>query len=216
MENESSIIYVEKTKHVGRNLKMYVPDELTNTIHQVMINTNQEHLKLTEWSIVYAPEYLITVNLTKEIKKLCDVDNVYMEWNIKDLISSDNIKNIENIRDGKCDICILMNDNTNILIEVKNTITNNGSKLKSIHKDIERIGKFILNNNDSFNIGYVCFLVKANGKEKVKEKSETYFSEMNTIFPNLELFRYIEVFKEEDEDNCNYIASVVVKIQADT
>ena len=148
-----------------------------NIIHKSIKKTNIEHKELTDYNIMYAPEYLITVNITKNLKQLQNISYVYMEWNIKDLLSSDSL-NISNIRDGKCDICAVFNDNTNALIEIKNTITQKGAKLQSIYKDIERIATFINHENDLFNLGYVVFIVKSNSKDNVIKKANVYISFM--------------------------------------
>lgn len=209
---QSKIVREQHPKGIGRDLKMYISDNIIETIHKTIIKTNKEHLKLTGHSISFAPEYLITVNLAKQIKKLNDISYVYMEWNIKDIISSDNLKNLDNVRNGKCDICIVFNDNTNAIIEVKNTITQVGGKLKSIYKDIQRVGDFVFNNNELFSKGYVCFIVKANNKENAILKADKYISDMENEFIELSFYKDTVVFKEE-KDSEKYLVSTILRIQ---
>ena len=182
--------------------------KIENIISLAIENTNQEHIEMTEYGIYKAPEYLITVNISKELQKLDNIAYTYMEWKTKDLLESDNLE-INNIRNGKADICVVFEDNTNALIEVKNTITQIGAKLNSIHKDIERIGEFILNANDFFNIGYVCFIVMANTQKYSLDKANKFISGMIKKFKNLQLVATTTSF--QDNDN-NYFTSVVIEI----
>lgn len=213
MKSQQNKIVREKWhERVSRVLRSYMPDDIIETIHKTIIQTNEEHLSLTGYSVSFAPEYLITVNLAKQIKKLNDVGYVYMEWNIEDIIYSDNLKNLKHTRNGKCDICIVFNDNTNAIIEVKNTITQVGGKLKSIYKDIHRISDFVLNENELFNKGYVCFIVKARGEENALSKADKYISDMKNNFQKLFIYEDKKIFKEE-KDSDMYLVSTVLRIQ---
>ena len=190
--------------------------DLTKSIQEAIHSTNLQHIKLSEYSISFAPEYLITVNIANELSNLqkCSIiHGVYLEWNIQDLLEEEKIKDKTNIRDGKCDICILFNDNRNSIIEVKNTITQVGGKLKSIYKDIERIEHFILDKNSTFVDSYVCFIVKANSKSNVEIKTKKYITDIKNYFIKLELQEDINLFKEYDNDDEKYfLSSVVIKI----
>lgn len=192
---------------------------LTNYIQKSIYDTNKQHIKYSEFSICYAPEYLITTNIANDISILQKekiVDGIYLEWNIKDLITDEGLDEIKDIREGKCDICILFQDGKNSLIEVKNTITQVGAKLRSIYKDIERIEHFILNKNTSFDDGYISFIVKAKSKEKVESKTINFIKDMKDYFSNLLLEENINIFKEYEEDNEEnyFLSSVVIKIKS--
>jgi len=193
---------------------------LTAHIQKAILNTNQEHINFSEYGISYAPEYLITTNIAKEIYTLKNKNNeigVYLEWNIKDLLKDEGIELSEVVRDGKCDICIFFNRTTNAIIEVKNTVTNKGPRLTSIHKDIERIQYFLLNIDSTFKDSYVCFLVQAKNKKKTKEKATSYIDEIRKEFDTLSFKENIKFFKENNNDEEEFfLASVVLLIKPNT
>lgn len=189
---------------------------LTEIIQESIKKTNKQYIEYSEFSICYAPEYLITSNILHDIfklKKNSSVDQVYLEWNICDLIKDENLKSKENVRKGKCDICVLFDDRSNSIIEVKNTVKNQGNKLKSIIGDIKRIKLFILDENSSFKDGYVSFLTIDKNENDVFKRAKLLESKIKREFPELKFENNITIFKEyEEELEENYLASIVMKI----
>lgn len=217
LEDTNQDTILEISIHLEENKSKKNEINLSRYIQESIVKTNKQHIKYSEFSICYAPEYLITVNIANELSKLQSeniIDGIYLEWNIKDLISDEGLDEIKDIRDGKCDICILFKDGNNSLIEVKNTITQVGAKLRSIYKDIERIEQFVLNKDTSFHDGYVSFIVKAKSENKLEEKTKGFIEDMKKHFPNLILTEDISTFKEyeNDDEHEYFLSSIVIKI----
>lgn len=208
-------------ENVTWDLEIYVKEknsiyDLTPCIQKAIKETNYEHLKLTRYSIAFAPEYLITVNIYKEIAKLQDtnkISEIFLEWDIENLINKKKIS--EKIRKGRADICITFDDNNESIIEVKNTFKSSGPKLKSVYDDISRIKDLLEINDTSFKNGYVTFLVLDSNKDLLKTKVIKLIHEMKNDekFKYLNLYENVEIFKsDESEKNSPYLASIIIKI----
>ena len=188
---------------------------LITAIEQGIKNAQTDYISWSNgWSISWSAEYILTVNIAQKIGKLKDtnnIDGIYIEHSVDDFASECNLdtKNSD-LRSGRFDICIDIDEQKSTIIEVKNTIQHEGGKLDSIVEDIRRCQYFI-ENSKSVEDAYICFLIddKQNSDQKIENKIEQFTNVIQEEFKELEFeVKTSEIYKEADN---LYWASIVMR-----
>lgn len=201
--------------------------DLVEHINEAMIKAQRDHISWTRYGIGWSAEYLLTTSIAQGIAPLLNktVEGIYVEYSIQDLATNEgNMEISEELRTGRCDICIDFSDKTHSIIEVKNTVTQQGAKYESIIKDIKRIRLFLLGEN-SFENSYVCFIASGStSQELLKKKIKYWIKEMKKysdkdlnfepLKKNLNFKPHYEFFCEESKEHGEWHwASVVIKLE---
>lgn len=172
--------------------KSFSPIKLAETITEAISNSRTEYDRTNEASLSDAPEYFLTVNCFKRIKKNYDFLFPGMEWNVKSALSDiqekkSNGKNkpgrpAKGAREnGRFDIALWKNGiDLWGFIELKKGIR----KKEHYKSDIERI-RAVMNQANRYDYelyGYFAFYLNReddeNGKKKAEDKIEKYIEEM--------------------------------------
>jgi len=202
---------------------------LSKIIHTGIIKAQKDYVNWSGLGLGHSAEYLIVSNIAQSaaiLKYINDIEFLYVEQSISELAEWDDLKN-EDIRDGRCDICI-EDSKGYAIIEVKNTLTNKGKTYDSIIHDIERI-RIFLENDNTVKDGYICFLnanfikdkedIKENKKEiksKIDNRLKSFKNDIETKFLNLKFtFTQKDFFEKTNEDMIWGWQSVVARIQLD-
>ena len=183
---------------------------LITAIEQGIKNAQTDYISWSNgWSISWSAEYILTVNIAQKIGKLKDTNNI--EHSVDDFASECNLDTkYSDLRSGRFDICIDIDEQKSTIIEVKNTIQHEGGKLDSIVEDIKRCQYFI-ENSESVDDAYICFLIddKQNSNQKIENKIEQFSDVIQEKFKELEFeVKTSEVHKEADN---LYWASIVMR-----
>jgi len=164
--------------------------DLSDTIHNGIIKAQTDYIKWTNLGLGHSAEYLIVANIAQKMADLKEKEkltHIYVEQSIQELAEWDELPKDIEYRTGRCDIC-LEDEEEYAIIEVKNTLTNIGNKLKSIIQDLERI-KIFLENNKYVQTSYVCF-INANyidDKENTDSNKKEIYNRIDERLNNLGL-----------------------------
>jgi len=188
---------------------------LITAIEQGIENAQKNYISWSNgWSISWSAEYILTVNIAQEVGKLKNtnnIDGIYVEHSVDEFALECNLDTKDSdLRSGRFDICIDIDEQKSTIIEVKNTIQHEGGKLDSIVEDIRRCQYFI-ENSKSVEDAYICFLVddKQNSDQKIENKIEQFTNAIQEEFKELEFeVKTSEIHKEADN---LYWASIVMR-----
>ena len=166
----------------------------------------------------HAPEYLLNINIAKQLSEEYGDKYISLENNVKDIVQELEIEGNEdfskNIRiQGKFDIVIwsLKKDRPKGIIEVKQNI--NG--FRNIREDINRIVS-LLKQNSKIKFGISTFFIdyqkKVNSKEKLIEKIEDFHTKLKNYALDMKVeLEYQEILTELIKDDSEeYSAFAVV------
>lgn len=159
-----------------------------------------------EW-LWNAPEYLITVNIAKELNKINKSKFITLEDNVKETLKNANAKIKGNLKEkiranGRSDIIIWWGKGTpRGIIEVKNAVF----LINHIFDDVNRI-LGLLEKDSDIELGVISFYIDRhyetkNPIEKVEEKIKEIIKELEEI-ANKHNLKYKWVYEEiEHTDN---------------
>ena len=177
-----------------------------------------EYAKWNNARLSHAPEYLLNINIAKQLSEEYGDKYISLEENVKDIVQELKIEGNEdfskNIRiQGKFDIVIwsLKKDRPKGIIEVKQNI--NG--FRNIRKDIDRIVS-LLKQNSKIKFGISTFFIdyqkKVNSKEKLIKKIEEIHIELQKHASGIEIeLDFQEILTESiKNDSEEYSAFAVV------
>ena len=178
-----------------------------------------------EWSggdfLWNAPEYLLTVNIAKELFNIKKGKFITLEDNVKKTLKIAN----PSIRgpiakkarpDGRSDIVLWWaNGYPRGIIEVKNWISNFTHYIKD---DIDRIIT-ILNKDSTLEFGICTFYIdnryeKGNAKEKLLKKIEKIIEEIKKYLENSSLtidWKHKLIYEEKEDKDTAYSVCIMIK-----
>ncbi len=172
------------------------------------------------WWLWKAPEYLLTVNIAKELWKLEGSKYITLEDNIKETLKNANatFKGRPSgfmRQNGRADIVLHWGDNTpRAIIEVKHRVY----KFGSFDGDIDRIIE-MLKKESNLQFGISAFYIDNNYvgdiESKMNNRIETLYKQANDYIreyaPRLETLLFYRVHPADDGENI--WASVVILIK---
>lgn len=162
-------------------------DAVVEKILAGIIKAQEEYLKWENVSVSHGPEYLLTVNIAKELATLGDNFKPSLEINVKNVAQdagiTSRLSHSKRCITGRGDIVIYKNEIPFGIIEVKNGVY----RLDKIKNDIERIDYLVSKQKSktSWKFGIIAFLididllVKENQDivQKLKNKISNLFEE---------------------------------------
>ncbi len=201
---------------------------LSDSIHMGIVKAQKDYINWSGVGLGHSAEYLIVTNIAQVIsnlKNINEIESIFVEQSTDELKEWVKLENDDELRKGRCDICVERNEEDYVIIEVKNTLTTKGKTYDSIFSDIKRIEVF-LKNSSFVNESYVCFLnanyindkedTEENKKEiseKISDRLEVFSDGVKSEFPNLKFtFTYKEFLEKTEENKIWGWESVVAKI----
>ena len=183
-------------------------EEILNSCIKGIKKSHKEYEEWNGWQWLWeAPEYLLTVNIAKEIAKVKKTKYITLEDNIKETLKNANAKIKgalkKNIRaNGRSDIVLWWGKETpRGIIEVKNGVDN----IRDIKKDVDRIIG-ILEKESDIQLGVVTFYMfgyykSKNPFEALNEKLEDIVNELSKISKdnNLNFKEKFEIISQDEE-----------------
>ncbi|ADV46182.1 hypothetical protein [Nitratifractor salsuginis] len=174
-----------------------------------------------EWSggcwLGKAPEYLLTVNIAKELAMIDGSKYITLEDNVKKTLknANANLKGRQSgymRQNGRADIVVWWgNYIPRGIIEVKHRVY----KFNSFSADIDRIIEILKKESDiQFGIStfYISNYYSGNAEEKMDNRIKTLYEQtkdyLNEFAPQLKIKLEYDIFP--DEDDCNVWASVAI------
>jgi len=181
-----------------------------------------EYSNWHEARLSHAPEYLLNINIAKQLYAEYGDKYISLESNVRDIVNELDIKENQDFFNkvrinGKFDLVLwsYKKNRPKVIIEVKQNINN----FLNIKQDIDRIVSFLEQESkmkfgiSTFFIDYQC---KVNAKENLKNNIDEIYHELQKYVPHFEI-EYdsqeilTELIKDDSEDYSSFAVVFTIK-----